>query len=378
MAHRIDIATGRAKLEPRREPYWSKIRAGLYVGYRKTATGPGTWIARRHTAEGKHRYHSLGDQADFNTAVEQVFAWTRAEEAREAEARSEVYTVADACRDYLDHLLASKGKTAADNARGRIAKRILPTLGSIPVDALTTDDLYRWRDSLIPDDADDDRRRAARDTANRLRAYLRAALTHAYKRRADIPSDRAWKTFERFKKVGAARKVFLSKDEAKTLLDVCTGGFRDLVEAALLTGARYGELGAARVEDFDANAGVWRIRKGKTGPRDCYLNDQAVDLFKRLTARRKQTDFIFVKDDTTPWVKSDQRFLWREARESVDLDPDATFYACRHTHVSWALIAGLPIQMVAENVGTSVQMITQHYGKFTATDRRELINRVTL
>jgi hypothetical protein len=43
-----------------------------------------------------------------------------------------------------------------------------------------------------------------------------------------------------------------------------------------------------------------------------------------------------------------------------------------------ALLAGVPIQVVAENCGTSVRMLEKHYGKFLSTDRREMFNKVGL
>ena len=43
-----------------------------------------------------------------------------------------------------------------------------------------------------------------------------------------------------------------------------------------------------------------------------------------------------------------------------------------------ALLAGVRAQTIAENCGTSIRMIDKHYGKFMATDRREMLNKVEL
>ena len=52
--------TGRDDLVPRREPYWHRVRKGLYLGYRKLVQGEGTWIARLQDDQGKKKYQALG------------------------------------------------------------------------------------------------------------------------------------------------------------------------------------------------------------------------------------------------------------------------------------------------------------------------------
>ncbi len=59
MKEQIQSKTARDKLEPRREPYFDRIRTGLYVGYRKLPQGEGSWIARRRNDDGKQEYHKL-------------------------------------------------------------------------------------------------------------------------------------------------------------------------------------------------------------------------------------------------------------------------------------------------------------------------------
>lgn len=47
MGHKIDIASARARLQPRREPYWHRIQQGLHLGFRKRAAdGDGSWMVR--------------------------------------------------------------------------------------------------------------------------------------------------------------------------------------------------------------------------------------------------------------------------------------------------------------------------------------------
>ena len=44
------------------------------------------------------------------------------------------------------------------------------------------------------------------------------------------------------------------------------------------------------------------------------------------------------------------------------------FYCTRHTFISVALTAGENIKAIAEQCGTSAQMIEQHYGRYMSSD----------
>jgi hypothetical protein len=55
---RIDTPTQRLRLKARREPYWVKLQARGYLGFRRTADG-GTWVARWRDDQGKQHYRAL-------------------------------------------------------------------------------------------------------------------------------------------------------------------------------------------------------------------------------------------------------------------------------------------------------------------------------
>jgi site-specific recombinase XerD len=55
------------------------------------------------------------------------------------------------------------------------------------------------------------------------------------------------------------------------------------------------------------------------------------------------------------------------------LPQDCTVYTLRHTHASHALMNGMNLQLLAENMGTSVKQIEETYGRFTKEKRRQLI-----
>ena len=58
---------------------------------------------------------------------------------------------------------------------------------------------------------------------------------------------------------------------------------------------------------------------------------------------------------------------------AAKLPEDTVFYSLRHTYASQCLMAGMNVQLLAENMGTSVTMIEKHYGKFTKLARQQQI-----
>ena len=61
--------------------------------------------------------------------------------------------------------------------------------------------------------------------------------------------------------------------------------------------------------------------------------------------------------------------------EKAGLTPDGCLYALRHTYVSHAIEGGVPLNIIADNCGTSVRMLEKTYAKILAEKRRDFIER---
>jgi integrase len=225
-----------------------------------------------------------------------------------------------------------------------------------------------------PNDAEAIRRR--RSTANRTLTILKAALNHAW-REGKTPSDDAWRRVRPFPEADAARVRYLTTDEARRLLNTCDEDFRKIVEAALLTGARYGELAAMIVSDFNPDSGTVHIRTSKAGKaRHVVLNDEGRALFERLTTGRAGDHLIFTKADGTMWGKSHQHRRLKAASERAKILSALDFHSLRHSWASLTIMAGAPLLVVAQNLGhADTRMVERHYGHLAQSFVAETIRR---
>lgn len=369
---KLDTAAKRIRLKPRREPYWHKIAKGKYLGYRRTPGGSGTWTARMRGEDEKQKYHALGSDLGFDEALKAAMHWMghagRTEDHR--------YTLKQAVDDYVRHLEINNSSKASSDTKQRLEKHLPSRLLKTELSRLTTAKLNRWRDSMVKTKGDDDDIRKSKDSVNRVLSMLKAALNLAF-RNGLVATDTDWRRVSAFRNVTANRRLFLSDKQVTELLEATSREFHNLIKAGVLTGARYGELAEVKVKNFDSKQGTIELI-GKTGHRVCFLSDDAIKFFKAISENRLPEAYLLVKDDGTPWGRAHQQRPMGEAVKQAKLPKDTVFYSLRHYHISKALLSGMPMQVVAENTGTSVKMIETNYGKFTRKDRRDMMNEVVL
>jgi integrase len=378
----LDTREARSKLRPRGMPYYRSLDRELHLGYRRIKSKSGTWWMRRYLGERQYDVEPLGiadDQSDADGDRVLTF-WQAQDRCRELAGRRKAsavtgpLTVRDAIEDYLVFLDSNRKPSTARDSRYRAHAFIVPQLGDIEVSDLSTDMVEKWlgRIAKAParlrtregeqqqhrEVAGDDGRRQRKASANRLLTILKGALNRAWKR-GKVASDSAWRRVEPFESVDAARVRYLSIEEAKRLVNACDQEFRPLVQAALETGARYGELARLQVCDFNRDAGTVAIRETKTGkPRHVVLTDEGRAFFERLTVGRAGTEPML-----GTWGDSHQRRPMIEAVKRAKIKPAISFHGLRHTWASLAVMNGTPLLVVAKNLGHSdTRMVEKHYG----------------
>ena len=123
---------------------------------------------------------------------------------------------------------------------------------------------------------------------------------------------------------------------------------------ALIFGGGRGSVGrdAKEVSDFNADAGRLAIRQSKSGkPRHVVLTQEGAAFFGQCTAGRAGSESMFRRDDGSAWARSDQHRPMKEACANGKIRPAISFHILRHTWASLAVMAGVPLMVVAKNLG---------------------------
>jgi integrase len=396
---RFDSREARKKLKPRGKPYYRLLDEGLHFGYRKGKSG-GKWVFRLYKGNEQYVVETIGNADDGASDADGVtilsFAQGQARARSLAELRrkgiattpapriteQDVYRVKDCIADYLDWMEHSR--KSAQDARYRAERIILPALGEVACDSLTTDAVQKWlrdeakaparlrstkkdekvtKQNTKPASDDPEVHRKRRASANRTLTILKAALNRAW-REGKIASDSAWRRVEPFEEADAARARYLTIAEAQRLINASAPDFRLLVRAALATGARYGELIGLRASDFNRDSATVHIRTSKSGRgRHVVLADEGAALFTSLAAGRPANAPLLPKKDGSEWKSAHQARPMKAACKAARIEPEANFHCLRHTYASHAIMAGAPLLVVAKNLGHSdTRMVEKHYG----------------
>jgi integrase len=394
---KLDSKAARLALKAQGKPYWGLIEPGIHLGYRRPRGrrgrpgGAGAWVLRVYLGAGNYETSTIAvaDDLSDSDGVRILSYWQAVDLVRRRAADRARgagdhrhggavgrLTVRAVCEDYLLFLEGHR-KSAAD-ARWRCEALIYPVLGDLGAEKLDTDTLTRWQAGLVAsparnqpgggaDDAERVRRRKA--SANRVWAILHGALNRAVKQKKLKNTE--WRGLETFSKVNVARLQFLSLDECRRLVNACDADFRLVVRAGLLTGARYGELCALLVRDFDADAGTVLLRITKSGkPRHVYLTAEGCDLFQHLAAGRAGDEHLLRRADGLAWGKSHQCQRMGEACAAARIVPAVGFHALRHSFASFCAANGMTMKDLADVLGHADSRITErHYVHFSKGHR---------
>lgn len=395
---KLDTPAARKRLMPRAKPYTVTLAPRRVLGYVRAAVGAGRWLAiveigRSKSGSAIRRQGDLGLADDlaradgdgvlsYSTALAAAAGWQPADAPRGGK-----LTLRHVIKAYIAAKRAADGDLAADDALGRLRLHVLREgedgkplpgksgLADRQVTTLTLSDLRAWRDDLVSREENP----VSRSTANRIIANLKAALNHAYAdEKSGLATDAAWRRLESFEAADTRREDHFSEPEVSRLIREARkldAPFADLLTAAFFSGARYGELSALDVRHLDARRRTLAIPSGKTGARVTTLTEDGAQWFESIAGDRESGEPLLQPSEGGRWLKSMQHRRMKAALAAAKLPASASFYAVRHTYISRAIERGMPLTLLAENVGTSLKMIEANYAHMLAASRRTLVER---
>lgn len=367
----------RNRLAPRRDPYWQRIEAGCFIGFRKmTGDAAGTWLARsRDATTGKQVQNPLGEFSDlpaharFDSASKAARDWF-AHLGRGGKAKA--ITVKVACANYVKHLASSGKAQAALDSERRFARWVDDhKIGGITLQKLKPGDLDAWRKALaatptIPQNKKSKAPTRARSasTLNRDMTSFRAALNLAVEN-GDATSDTAWKVKLRpVKDADRRRDVYLDLSERRALIAKAPADLAAFLSALSLVPLRPGAMAALVAGNFDKRLSTLTIGKDKQGQdRKITLPQATAAFFAEHCKGKLPTAPLLARAGGSAWNKDSWKYPIKEAVLAAELTAAATAYALRHSTIT-DLIAlhKLDTLTVAQLSGTSLLMIEKHYG----------------
>lgn len=376
MTNRIDSVTARSKLKARRDAYWHKLAAGCYIGFRKTVNdSAGNWVARYwDDAQRKQHFQSLGQLDDhlpserFDRAATLARAWFV---HLGMGGMAKTFTVADACKAYVEHIRTEKGDKPANDAKGRFSRWVDSTpLSKVELAKLKRDHIRAFRKKLktTPVTVSGSEHERAPDTINRDMSALRAALNRAF---ADgkVTSDFAWREdLKPIKNASRRRDLYLDKTQRRKLLGHAPIEIVPFLHCLAVLPLRPGALAALRVADFNARLKTIRIGKDKAGAdRRLSLPDTIVQILTPIAKGRPSDAPLLARPDGSAWNKDAWKWPIKAAAHAADLPPEVSAYTLRHSTITDLVVGGLDLLTVAKISGTSVAMIEKHYGHLRQT-----------
>jgi integrase len=156
------------------------------------------------------------------------------------------------------------------------------------------------------------------------------------------------------------RERILTEEEEGRLLEAASGHLRPILNVALNTGMRRGEILNLKWTHVDFKAGEIFIEKTKSGtPRTIDINSDLLDELTRLKVETNNKLYVFINPKTAKPYKKLQRSFER-ARQKASIE-DLRFHDLRHTFASRLIEKGVDIIKVKDFLGHSTLRTTERY-----------------
>ncbi len=263
-------------------------------------------------------------------------------------------TMRELAADYLEqHALPKKRARSVENDRSMIDRIILPRLGSKKVNAVQSRDIHALHVAM----------KGTPFQANRVLALTSKMFSLAIK--WGWRSDNPVKGIERYHE--ERRERWLSDDELGRLLKSLSTHpnqrAANAVRFQLLTGARIGEVLAARWSDIDLTRGVWIKPSHHTKQKRTEhlpLSAPALALLAEMRESASAEErYLFPGNAPDKPLQGIKKF-WHNVTKQAGL-ADYRLHDNRHTHASHLVSSGLSLEIVGRLLGHTNPLTTKRY-----------------
>lgn len=391
MSHRIDTVEGRNRLKPRTPAYWHKLTTGCHIGFRKSQSSEGSWLAqaydpitRKQTRQSLGPLDHLAAHQRFDAAKKLAEAWF---EHLGRGGSTRLITVSVACERYVQLLRESGSiKNASDN-EARFKRWIYDSkIANVALPKLTRKMIEDWRNNLAkspvltnPHSDKSKTRPRSPSSLNRDMAALRAALNSSYDH-GDVTNDTAWRVALRaVENANGRRDSYLDRSQRINLIESSDPYLGAFLRGLSLIPLRPGALAALKVENMNCKLGVLSVGKDKGGhDRKIKLPPDTSAFYISLCRDKLPTASLFTRSDGKAWDKDSWKKPIKSAAKVAGLTDAITAYSIRHSVITDLVTSGLDLLTVAQISGTSVAMIEKHYGHYRADHAAKALSGLAL
>ncbi len=169
-----------------------------------------------------------------------------------------------------------------------------------------------------------------------------------------------------------ARDRWLTLEEEARLLEACAPWVRLIVEVALNTGMRMGEILALTHKAVDLSRRTVTVFKSKNGERRTIpLNDTVWELFRaKAKVRSLKTEYIFYTANHAPYYHANVRRGFEVALKKAGIE-GFRFHDLRHTFATRLVQSGVDLYKVGKLLGHRDIRMTQRYSHHSPESLRD-------
>ena len=247
-------------------------------------------------------------------------------------------------------------------------QQLLQHFGETPLESINPFKIHEWFGSYS---------QVAPGGANRTLDVLKQVFNHAIS--CGVVSHNPANGLKR--NPGKRITRFLSKEEIARLnaaLDQHNGrqsGQQQvaIIRLLLLTGCRKGEIIKLRWSEVDSDR--LNLRDTKTGARTVLLNKQARSIINQQSSVSGQSAFVFPAASDSSKPRSEELSVWRKVRRIAALE-DVRLHDLRHTFASHAVLAKVPLPVVAYLLGHRQVRMTLRYAHVNDHEAESAAERI--
>lgn len=282
----------------------------------------------------------------------------RALELAELERGQNTQTVAEWVKHHIEHLTGVQPATIV-RYRSYLEHDIKPTLGDLPLDALSRDDCALWVQRMEASLPVGKKTKTSGKTVKNKFAFLSGCLNAAVIER-HIPANPC--AGVRLPEWHRKEQVYLSKQEFAKLLNEVTPYWRPLVEFLAASGCRWAEATALKPSHINLANGTVRIRDAwkkaegtgyVLGPPKTRRSVRTIDVPLSVLEKLDLTgEWVFTNRVGSPVnIQGFHRRVWGPAVRRADLGKKPRIHDMRHTCVGWAMAGGATLPGIRDHLG---------------------------